>query len=56
MPLPKPRPNEQRVDFINRCVGDKVMLVEYPDSKQRVAVCYSLWREHRGEAKDSGGN
>ena len=39
MPIPKPRQNEPDDEFLNRCMGDKVMVSEFPDSKQRYAVC-----------------
>lgn len=44
MPLPKVRPNEKQKDFISRCAGDKLMNKEYPDAKQRVAICYEIYR------------
>lgn len=43
MPLPKPQPDEAKKDFLDRCMGDKLMNNEYPDSKQRYAICNSLW-------------
>jgi hypothetical protein len=45
MPLPKPRPNEQREDFISRCMND--LNTEFPDNKQRAAVCNTQWNEER---------
>jgi len=45
MPLPTPKQNEEKKKFIARCSGSKVMNSEYPDTKQRVAVCYSQWRK-----------
>ena len=41
MPFPKPQNNENHDDFIERCMSDSVMLDEYPDEKQRYAVCQS---------------
>ncbi|MBN2118505.1 MAG: hypothetical protein JW730_18170 [Anaerolineales bacterium] len=43
MPLPKPNKGESEAAFIDRCMGDDVMKKEYPDEKQRSAVCYSQW-------------
>ena len=45
MPLPKPREGEDKDKFINRCMVDKSMLSEFPDEKQRYAVCLTQWDE-----------
>lgn len=39
MPIPKPNDNEKSKDFVARCMGNDVMKKDYPDEKQRVAVC-----------------
>jgi hypothetical protein len=39
MPIPKPRPDENQVDFMDRCMSDETMVGEYPDDYQRYAVC-----------------
>ena len=39
MPIPKPKQNETRRDFIQRCMNDLVMINEYKDANQRLAVC-----------------
>jgi hypothetical protein len=49
MPLPKPHKKEKQRDFIDRCMGDSVMNQDYPDNKQRAAVCYSQWRNKKKE-------
>ena len=41
----KPRAGESEDDFISRCMGDSQMNAEFPDEKQRAAVCYSYYRE-----------
>ena len=41
MPIPKPRSDESRDDFIQRCMDDDTMLDEYSDVDQRLAVCLS---------------
>jgi hypothetical protein len=43
MPLPKPKPNEEKNDFVNRCMTDDKMKEEYSDPMQRLAVCDSLY-------------
>lgn len=42
--LPKPS-GETEDEFISRCMGDSTMNKEFPDEKQRAAVCYSQWRD-----------
>ena len=39
MPLPIRKKGQERDDFISSCVRDSVMRQEYPEFKQRVAVC-----------------
>lgn len=39
MPIPKPKPKEKKEEFINRCMSDSTMVNDYPDEKQRYAVC-----------------
>lgn len=43
MPLVKPNANESRQDFMSRCMSDDKSRSEYPDAKQRFAVCSSLF-------------
>ena len=45
MPLPSPRKDEDHSKFKTRCMGDGVMKKEYPDRKQRNAVCESQWKK-----------
>jgi len=44
MPLPTPKSGEGQDKFISRCMSSDVMNSEYPDQKQRAAVCYSQFR------------
>jgi hypothetical protein len=39
MPIPSPRDDEDNQKFVGRCMGDETMKKDYPDSKQRVAIC-----------------
>jgi hypothetical protein len=39
MPLPTPNPGEKEDAFVERCMSDEVMVKEFPDEKQRLAVC-----------------
>lgn len=45
MPIPTPSGGEEQDAFIGRCMGNDVMKKEFPDQKQRSAVCYSQWRK-----------
>lgn len=47
MPIPKPRKNETKNDFIGRCMGSDAMKRDFPDNKQRVAVCQTSWENKR---------
>ena len=51
MPLPNPHKEEEKDDFIDRCMGDEVMDEEYPDESQRRAVCETQWDESKEEDK-----
>jgi hypothetical protein len=45
MPIPKPHKGEDQTAWMNRCMGDETMLQDFPDNKQRVAVCLQQWRD-----------
>lgn len=49
MPLPKPGEGEPQGKFASRCMGDAVMVKEFPDTERRLAVCYSLWKRAKGK-------
>lgn len=55
MPLPNPKKNEKQGDFISRCAGDETMNKDFPNTKQRVAVCYSQWQKAKASAMASVG-
>ena len=48
MPLPKPSAGQSQKDFISSCMGNDAVNKEFPDEKQRAAVCYSQWRRSKG--------
>ena len=52
MALPTPNPNEERSDFISRCMSNDQAEADFPDNKQRVAVCNSQFRKARGIKED----
>jgi hypothetical protein len=49
MPIPNIKKNEDKQKFISRCMSDDVMKKEYPETKQRVAICLGQTRK-RGES------
>ena len=50
MPLPNPRKKEKRSEFVSRCVSELTTKEEFKDSKQRVAVCYDIFKKKESEA------
>lgn len=53
MPLPTPNKKETQQEFVSRCMGNDTMNQEYPDEKQRAAICYSQWRRKHKDANDT---
>jgi hypothetical protein len=49
MPIPKPKKNERKLQFINRCMSDSVMTNEYKIVSQRHAVCVLSFEQTRQE-------
>lgn len=39
MPIPRPTSSETDTEFVKRCMTDQIMISEFPDVDQRVAVC-----------------
>lgn len=39
MPLPTPSKDESHAEFMDRCMSHEMMMKEYPDQKQRAAIC-----------------
>lgn len=39
MPIPSRKKDEQKDAFVSRCMGNETMKKDYPDQKQRVAIC-----------------
>jgi uncharacterized protein len=50
MPIPKPKSNENRQQFLTRCMGDDTMTNEYTDSNQRLAVCTSEYDSNKEDS------
>jgi len=51
MPIPTPAKNEKRPEFIERCMSDSTMISEYPDTSQRLGVCYTSWTAEAKKTK-----
>lgn len=50
MPLPTPNKRESRGDFVSRCIQNLSDKGEMKDNKQRIAVCYTQWKEAKASA------
>jgi len=44
MPIPKRKQNEDKNVYVSRCMSNETMKKEYPDNKQRVAICLGQTR------------
>ncbi len=55
MPLPEPKDDEKKEQFIKRCMSNSVMNEDYSDSDQRLAVCNSQWKR-ASEGKNMNAN
>jgi len=53
MPIPKIKQNEDQQKFVSRCMSNETMKKEYPDSKQRVAVCLGQTRKSKSSLLDN---
>src|SRR5262252_5953123 len=49
MPLPNPRKGEGEQDFVSRCMSK--LADDFPDEKQRAAVCFRQFREAKAMPK-----
>lgn len=49
MSMPNPTPTESREAFIDRFMTDPVMMDEYPNEEQRLAVAISQWEENKSD-------
>jgi hypothetical protein len=50
MPIPIPNEGEEQKIFIGRC--NSILNEEFPDSKQRNAVCFSQWRKSKKDSSE----
>jgi hypothetical protein len=54
MPIPKPNKDESKKEFVQRCMVDDVMVKEYDNTDQRLAVCSSTYEENLSKHEDNG--
>lgn len=54
MPLPKPRSNEDKDAFLERCLKSSSIQNEFSTNEQRVAVCNYLWNASEKQEESSG--
>tara|TARA_B100000700_G_C14302216_1_gene515374 strand:- start:76 stop:285 length:210 start_codon:yes stop_codon:yes gene_type:complete len=45
MPLPSPKGKQNEQSFVSSCMSDDGMKKEFPNQKQRAAVCYSQYKQ-----------
>ena len=50
MPIPSRKQNEDKNTFVSRCMGNETMKKEYPDQKQRVAICLGQIRTKKSKS------
>lgn len=56
MPVPKPKPDESQQEFISRCISEMHDIDPDRPQDQIIAICYTQWREAKGESKDTTAN
>lgn len=56
MPLPVPNSNENKNEFVSRCVSKLNDDKEFKSQDQRLAVCYSQWEEKKENMKKTEKN
>jgi hypothetical protein len=52
MPIPKPTAEETKSEFIQRCMTDNVMVSEFENTDQRLAVCSTSYEENLSKNTD----
>lgn len=45
--MPTPRKNEEKGEYISRCMASDEMQEEFKDRKQRYAVCQKYWENNK---------
>ena len=55
MPLPTPKENETKSEFVSRCISELTHANEFKSKTQRIAVCYSQWSKSDKEKENDDG-
>lgn len=45
--MPTPHKNEKESEYVSRCSSNPEMISKHPDQKERLAVCYSMFKQHQ---------
>ena len=53
MPIPKPKPGEEKNKYISRCVS--FLMHEKREQKQALAICFSVWEKNESTVLDKIG-
>jgi len=53
MPIPSPRGEQDKDNFVSSCMSNETMKKEFPNEKQRVAVCHSKYKQSKKNSKGS---
>lgn len=54
MPLPKVKKNEAQAEFVSRCMASSVAQNDFTNDKQRLAVCYSQYKQAKKKQQIQG--
>lgn len=49
--MPTPKDGQSQDDFISSCMSSESMMKEFPEQKQRQAVCFSQWKKGKKEQR-----
>lgn len=52
MPIPKPKKNEEHNAFLSRCMSNETMKKDFPDNKQRIAICLGQTKKTKASLFD----
>lgn len=47
MPIPIPKKEEKQKEFIERCMSNPSMVMDYTMNQQRLAICHLSWKENK---------